>query len=98
MRRVKQAAIGLAALLTATFAATAATQHDNFVYFALAGVQSFNFVETDHSITSKQPYGGTTAGVSQAGNGSGSGKRRSRGSPTSLSVGQVPSGASPLMA
>jgi hypothetical protein len=67
MRRVKQAAIGLTALLTATFAATAATMHDNYVYFALAGVQSFNFVKTSHSITGGQPYGGTTAGVSQAG-------------------------------
>jgi hypothetical protein len=67
MKRVKQAAIGLATLLLATFAATAATQHDNYVYFALAGVQYFNFAPTAVNITSGQPYGGTTSGVSQAG-------------------------------
>jgi hypothetical protein len=67
MKSVKQAAIGLATLLLATFAATAATQHDNYVYFALAGVQSFSFAPTAYNITSGQPYGGTTSGVSQAG-------------------------------
>jgi hypothetical protein len=67
MKRVKQAAIGLAALLTATFTATAATQHDNYVYFALAGVQYFFYAPIAVNITKGQPYGGTTSGVSQAG-------------------------------
>jgi hypothetical protein len=67
MKRFKQAAIGLAALLLTTFAATAATQHDNYVYFALAGVQYFNFAPFAINITKGQPYGGTTSGVSQPG-------------------------------
>lgn len=67
MTRVRRTGIGLAALLTATLAASAATVHDNDVFFAINGLQTFNYAQTGYSITSGQPYQGTTSGVSQAG-------------------------------
>jgi hypothetical protein len=64
MNVVTRSAFGATVLAATTFGAIAATEHDNDVYFAINGLQSFNFVETGHSITSGQPYGGTTASVS----------------------------------
>jgi hypothetical protein len=64
MKILTRAAIGAVAFASATFAATAATQHNNDVFFAINGLQSFSFAETAHSITSGQPYGGVTSGVS----------------------------------
>jgi hypothetical protein len=48
------------AITRAAFGATIRRQHDNEVFFAVNG---FNFTETGHSITSGQPYGGTTSGA-----------------------------------
>ena len=64
MKTLTRVGIGAAALAAATFAATAATQHNNDVFFAINGLKSFSFQETAHSVTSGQPYGGTTSGVS----------------------------------
>ncbi|HEX3438779.1 MAG TPA: hypothetical protein VHT93_00405 [Pseudolabrys sp.] len=64
MNVVTRAAFGATILAASTFGAIAASEHDNDVYFAINGLQTFNFVETGHSITSGQPYGGTTATVS----------------------------------
>jgi len=64
MKILTRAAIGAAVLGVTTFAATAATEHDNQVFFAVNGLKSFGFQQTGYSITSGQPYGGTTAGVS----------------------------------
>jgi hypothetical protein len=66
MDRLTKTGIGLAVLGAATFGANAATQHDNQMYIAIAGVTAFNFVQTGYSITSGQPYGGTSASVSNS--------------------------------
>jgi hypothetical protein len=63
MRAVTRVLIGGAFLGTFTCAAFAATVRDNQVVFDVNGMQSFSFQETGHSISSGQPYGGTTAGV-----------------------------------
>ncbi len=67
MNGLKQ--IGLALLLSCAMsvAAQAAKEHDNQMFIAINGVTAFNFAETGHSITSGQPYGGTTSGVSKSG-------------------------------
>lgn len=44
-----------------------AKEHDNDVYFAITGVNSFSFTETGHSITSGEPYSGASGSVSDAG-------------------------------
>ena len=67
MNGLKRAALGLFALLSASLAVDAATMHDNYVYFWLNGVQSFSFTPTGYSITSGQPYGGTTSGINKPG-------------------------------
>jgi hypothetical protein len=64
MKILTRVAIGTAVLGVTTFAAIAATEHDNQVFFAINGLKSFGFQQTGYSITSGQPYGGTTAGVS----------------------------------
>ncbi|MGH6836431.1 MAG: hypothetical protein ACREC9_13000 [Methylocella sp.] len=69
MNGFKRAAIGLAALLAATFVATAVTQRDNYVYFWQSGLENFTFAETGHSVSSGQPYGGTTSGIVKSGEG-----------------------------
>ena len=59
-----------AALLLTTVvgaSAYAATQRDNDVYFAIAGVQNFSFADTEHSIHSGQPWGGISANVTRPG-------------------------------
>ena len=63
MKSLTRAGVGAAALAAATFAATAATQHNNDVFFTINGLKSFNFQETAHSITNGQPYGGVTSGI-----------------------------------
>ncbi|MBR9972197.1 hypothetical protein [Magnetospirillum sulfuroxidans] len=60
-------AAAAAAAAIVALPALAATQHDNEVFFAIAGVTQFQFSETAHSITSGQPYGGTTSNVSKSG-------------------------------
>jgi hypothetical protein len=67
MQFFKWVGIGFAIFMVATLAADAATQHDNDVYFALAGVQSFSFNPTGYSVTKGQPYGGAFGTVSQQG-------------------------------
>lgn len=64
---LKNALLGSAALLVAALPSQAATQHDNDVFFAIAGVTQFDFSETAHSVSKDQPYGGTTAKVSKSG-------------------------------
>jgi hypothetical protein len=64
MKILSRAAIGAAVLAVTTFGAIAASEHDNEVFFAVNGLQTFNFQQTGYSITSGQPYGGTTAGIS----------------------------------
>lgn len=67
MNGLKQAGIGLAVLLGATFSASAASEHDNEVFFAIAGIQNFTFTQTGYNITSGQPYSGASGGVTNAG-------------------------------
>ncbi len=55
-----------AALITGLFLAAnsyAATERENYVFFDVQGLSSFSFTESSHSVTSGQPYSGTTAGV-----------------------------------
>lgn len=51
----------------ATSAALAVTMRDNEVFFDIAGLETFSFQEADHSIHSKQPWGGVSANVSRPG-------------------------------
>lgn len=68
MNVFKHAVAGLAALIGATCGATAATMHDNYVYFWVGGgLQSFSFTPLQYSISPGQPYGGTTSGISKPG-------------------------------
>lgn len=67
MNGLKQAGIGLAVLLGATFSASAASEHDNEVFFAIAGIQNFTFTQTAYNITSGQPYSGASGSVTNAG-------------------------------
>jgi len=53
----------LGTLLATATSTRAETQYNNYVEFDLNGVTAFNFVESSNSITSGQPYGGTTSGV-----------------------------------
>lgn len=43
----------------------AATEHDNEVFFDVAGVTAFTFDAKQHSITPGQPYSGVTSNVSR---------------------------------
>lgn len=63
----KKALLGSAILMAAALPSQATTQHDNDVFFAIAGVTQFDFAETAHSVSSGQPYGGTSSKVSKAG-------------------------------
>jgi len=45
----------------------AATQRDNDVFFAITGVESFSFQESEHSIHSNQPWGGVSSNVTHPG-------------------------------
>jgi len=67
MTVLKQMALALAALIGTTFAAGAASVHDNYVYFWVSGLQAFSFAQTGYSISSGQPYQGTTSGISKPG-------------------------------
>lgn len=67
MRNLRRAGIGLVTLLGATFGAYAATEHDNEVFFAIAGIENFTFTQTGYNITSGQPYGGASGSVTSAG-------------------------------
>jgi hypothetical protein len=67
MMILARATIGIAALTATTFAAIAAKEHDNEVFFAINGLQSFTFNETSHDVTSGQPYGGVTSTITDDG-------------------------------
>lgn len=62
-------AVMIAAMLVACSSAPAlaVSEHNNEVFFAIAGIKSFEFTETGHDITAKQPYSGTTSNVSKTG-------------------------------
>lgn len=60
-------ALALAVVIAAP--ATATTEHDNDVFFALPGLESVTFTETGHDITSDQPYSGATASTPESGRG-----------------------------
>ena len=64
-----KAKLGAILLLTSVVAlpASAVTQRDNDVYFALTGVQAFSFTDSQNSVHSKQPWGGVTSNVSRPG-------------------------------
>jgi hypothetical protein len=47
--------------------AWAVSEHNNEVFFAINGISAFQFTETAHSVTKKQPYSGTTSDVSNPG-------------------------------
>ena len=47
--------------------ADAATQRDNDVYFAITGVQSFSYTDSEHSIHSDQPWSGIVSNTSHPG-------------------------------
>lgn len=47
--------------------ADAATQRNNDVFFAIAGLDRFSFTESEHSVHSKQPWGGISSNVSRPG-------------------------------
>ncbi len=67
MMILARTAISIAAFTATTFAAMAAKEHDNEVFFAINGLQSFNFTENPnggHCVSAGQPYSGTTAGIS----------------------------------
>lgn len=65
---MKHVALVSALLIAGTSApALAVSEHDNEVFFAIAGIKSFEFTETGHAITPKQPYSGTFSNVSKAG-------------------------------
>ena len=67
MRVMKGAGIGGLVLFAASLSADAASLRDNYIYFAIAGLQSFSFSATGYNITPKQPYNGATSGVSKSG-------------------------------
>ena len=69
MKCLHQAAFGLAGLLATRLAVGAATMRDNDVYFGVNGLKAFKFVQTGHSITSGQPYGGASATMDKEGRG-----------------------------
>ncbi len=65
MSTMKWMGIAGIALLATSLNADAAKLQNNYVYFALAGLQYFNFTETGHNITAKQPYEGALSGISK---------------------------------
>lgn len=67
MHMQKVAVLAFSGLLVGASAAQSATEHDNDVFFAIAGVEDFDFQEEAHSITDGQPYSGTSSEVSDPG-------------------------------
>lgn len=60
--------LGLLSVLAAA-PGNATSTHDNEVFFAMPGLQGFDFQETSHDVTEGQPYNGVTSRVDQPGQG-----------------------------